>query len=342
MNSHRFYIALLLIFCSYNLSKAQIVKEFFYLNKEHKELPVFVRGNLDNRTILLFVQGGPGETAIDFGRSDYPRWQNSLEKKVAIAYYDQRGLNQKVNKIDSTLISYKQYSKDLITISKRLKDKYQARIYLMGHSYGGGFVYHCLSEFNDTKNPIEGGIILNTPITTDYSKERYNYYRPLYLKNVAKEFINKGVNIEKWQEAYDWMVEVNSIETPENSKKWNNYVDTAFESEERKITLKMGLKVVFSKPYNPFKYLNNEDNNLVSDYIWTDQKHINFFDLLPKINHPILIISGRFDAIAGPEEMQKAATLVKSSKAIILPNAGHESFLDQPILFNEAILQFVD
>jgi len=341
MKKQRFYLAVTLILVCYNLSIAQTVKDFFYIEKDNKELPVFVRGNLDNKTILLFVQGGPGETAIDFGRSDYPRWQNTLEKNIAIAYYDQRGLNQNANKIDTTLINYQQYSQDIIEISRYLKEKYQAKIYLMGHSYGGGFVYHCLSEYNNTTNQIEGGIVLNTPVTTDYSTERYNYYRPLYLKNLALEFIDKGVDTQKWQEAYDWIEEVDSIHTPEASKKWNSYVNSAFESTTRKTSVKMAFKVLFSKPYNPIKYLNSKDNELVSDFIWNDQKHINFFECLPKINHPVLIITGRFDDLAGPEETQKAGELLKNSKVIILPNAGHESFLDQPKLFNEAILQFV-
>ncbi len=219
MKKQRYYLAITLILCFYNLSKAQTVKDFFYIEKDSKELPVFVRGNLDNKTIIVFVQGGPGETAIDFGRSDYPRWQNTLEKEVAIAYYDQRGLNQKVNRIDTTLINYKQYSKDIIRVSERLKEKYHAKIYIMGHSYGGGFVYHCLSEFNNTTSTIDGGIVLNTPITTDYSPERYNYYRPLYLKNLALEFIDKDIDTKKWQKAYDWIEEVDSINTPEYSKK---------------------------------------------------------------------------------------------------------------------------
>jgi pimeloyl-ACP methyl ester carboxylesterase len=341
MKNQRFYLAVTLILSCSNISKAQTVKDFFYIENNNKELPVFVRGNLDNKIILLFVQGGPGETAIDFGRSDYPRWQNTLEKKVAIAYYDQRGLNQKVNRIDTTLINYKQYSKDIFEISKQLKEKYQAKIYLMGHSYGGGFVYHCLSEFNNTTIQIEGGIVLNTPITTDYSSERYNYYRPLYLKNLALEFIDKDIDTQKWKEAYDWIEKIDAIHAPEDSKKWNSYVDSAFESTKRKTSAKMASRVLFSKPYNPIKYLNNKDNKLVSDLIWHDQKNINFFECLPKINHPVLIITGRFDDLAGPEEMQKAGELLKNLKVIILPNAGHESYLDQPKLFNKAILQFV-
>ena len=341
MNNQRFYLVLTLILLAFNISQAQTVKDFFYVEKDNKELPVFVRGNLDNKIIIIFVQGGPGETAIDFGRSDYPRWQNTLEKEVAIAYYDQRGLNKKANRIDTTLINYNQYSKDLIEISKRLKEKYQAKIYVMGHSYGGGFVYHCLSEFSDSPSPIEGGIILNTPITTDYSPERYNYYRPLYLKNLALEFIAKDIDTQTWQEAYDWIEEVDSINTPEYSKKWSAYVDSAFEPINRKTSVGMVFKVLFSKPYDPLKYMNNKDNKLVSDLIWNDQKNIDFFELLPKINQPVLVVTGRFDDVAGPEETQKTKELLKNSVINILPNAGHESFIDQPKLFNQAILKFV-
>jgi hypothetical protein len=66
--------------------QAQQVKEFSYQEAEDYEFPVYVRGNLDSNNLILFVQGGPGETAIDFGRSDYPRWKNTLEKEFAIAY----------------------------------------------------------------------------------------------------------------------------------------------------------------------------------------------------------------------------------------------------------------
>ena len=340
INQKIYFLLALFILCFIPL-KAQNVNDFFYVDSENKELPVFIRGNLDSQTILVYVQGGPGETAIDFGRSDYPNWKNTLEKNIAIAYYDQGGLNQKASKIDTTKINYKQYSKDLIKISRVLKEKYQAKIFLMGHSYGGGFVYHCLSEITEINNTIEGGIILNTPVTTDYSPERNSYYRPLYLKNLAQEFIDKGIDAQKWQEAYDWMDKTSTLDSSESMRKWNAYVDSAFTPTKRKTSIGMISKVIFSKPYHPFQYANRKDNELVSDLIWEDAKNINFFDRLPKIKLPVLIITGRFDDIAGPEEAQKAKELLPNSKLVILPNAGHESFSDQPKLFNEAFLEFI-
>ena len=155
------------------------------------------------------------------------------------------------------------------------------------------------------------------------------------------EFIAKDIDTEKWREAYDWIEEVDSINTAEYSKKWNSYVDSAFEPINRKTSVGMVFKVLFSKPYNPFKYMNNKDNELVSDLIWADQKNIDFFELLPKINQPVLVVTGRFDDVASPEETQKSKELLKNSAINILPNAGHASFIDQPKLFNQAILKFV-
>lgn len=162
-----------IIYCFAAVS--QQIDEFFYIDNYNKELPLLIRGSLENNIILIYVQGGPGETSIDFARADYPEWKKSLERKVAIAYYDQRGLNKKVKNIGDSQITYDQYSKDLITTSEQLKRKYSSDIYLFGHSAGGGFIYHCLNANQDRQELIEGAIIANTPITNGYSPERYNY-----------------------------------------------------------------------------------------------------------------------------------------------------------------------
>jgi len=336
----KIYLVLVLVICCQSL-QAQKIKDFFYAEKETKQLPVLVRGDLTNNIILLFVQGGPGETAIDFARADYPGWKNTLEREVAIAYYDQRGLNQKARDIDVADITYQQYSKDLIAVAQQLRQKYDTKIYLTGHSAGGRFVLHCLSTFPKQTTFISGGILVNTPITNGYSPERYNYYRPLYLKNLAKEMIDKGIDIEKWKEAYVWIVKTDSIATPEASRKWNNYVDSAFKSKKRKIGLGMVFNVIFSRPYNPFKYLNRKDNEKVSDLLWAEEKSVNGFELLSDIQKPLLFITGRYDDIAPPEELKDAGKLVPNAQLIILPEAAHESFLDQPELFNQAVLEFV-
>lgn len=338
-------IVLLLLLVVSTIANAQKAKDFFYAEPETKSLPVFVRGDVGSKKIILYVQGGDAENGIDFGRSDYPKWKNSLETKVAIAYFDQRGLNMAARKIDTSKINTRQVSKDIIAIAKALKEKYNAEIHLMGHSLGGQDVLKCLAEFPEETSFIQSGIVLNTPITTDFSPERYTTYRPEYLKNIAKGFLEKKIDTAFWKEAYDWMEVRDSISTIEDSKTWNYYVDNAFSPAKRKIGLGMVFKVIFSRPYNPIKYLNQKDNQLVGDKLWDTEKTLwdsgkqtTLWELLPKIEHSVFLLTGRYDAIAVPEEMTAANGLIKNSELLILPNSGHESFLDRHNAFTDAVL----
>jgi pimeloyl-ACP methyl ester carboxylesterase len=344
-------ILIILIVLTGNIQNliAQNVKDFYYVEPETKNLPVFIRGNLDQKKILLFVQGGDADNGIDFGRSDYPGWKNTLEKRVAIAYFDQRGLNRSVKKIDTTKINASQVLKDIITIAKSLKEKYNAEIYLFGHSNGGRQVLECFANFPDKTSFINAGIVFNTPITTDFSPERYTHYRPLYLKNLAQEFIAKGENTTYWQEAYNWILETDSISTPESSEQWNVYVDNAYPSTKRKIGLGMVLKTIFTRPYNPIKYLNNKDNQFVGDKLWFAQKALwdanqqtTLWEQLPKIEHPVLLMTGRYDAVATSEEQEKAHQLLQNSELVLIQNCTHESFLDQPEKFSNAVSNYIN
>lgn len=328
------------LICQFTLG--QNVKDFFYVEPNNKNLPVFVRGNLKHNTILLFVQGNYGENGIDFGRSDYPRWKKSLETHVAIAYFDQRGLNKSVKKIDTSMINPTQVAKDIISIAKKLQERYKADIYLFGHSAGGQNVLDCLANFSEEAHFIKAGIAFNSPITSDFSPERYKTYRPQYLKNIATYFMKRNENTDYWQEAFDWMVKTDSIHTPETSKQWNTYVDTAFKSTKRNTGLGMALKVIFSRPYNPIKYLNEKDNKLVSDILWEAQRAINRWELLPKIKHKVLLLTGQFDAIAVPEELMEAQKYIPNAALTVIPHCGHSSYLDQPKLFEKAVLNFIE
>jgi pimeloyl-ACP methyl ester carboxylesterase len=333
-------LLVLLISTSIQSLISQEIKSFFYINESSKDLPVLLRGNLRNNIIIIFVQGGPGYTSIDFARADYPGWKQTLEKEVVIAYYDQRGLNKKINRIDSSTISIEQYSRDLITIAETLKKKYKSKIYLLGHSKGGVFVYHCLDNNPDRQDLIAGAILANTPMTNDYSPERFNHFRPLYLKNLAQEFLAKGQNTEYWQEAFDWMVKEDSIYNRETSCKWNQYVASAFKPTERKITIGMLCKVIFSRPYNPLRYFYNKDNYLVRKLFFKEEAHEKpFWEM--KIKYPVLILSGRYDDVAPPEEMVIMNQRIKDSRLVIIPDAGHPSYLDQPEVFQKSILDFL-
>lgn len=343
MTKHCRYIFLILL-AIINLSGtglAQIQKEYLKLEINGAEIPVLIRGNIASGKLLLYVQGGPGENAIDFARSDYPLWKNSLEKKVAIAYYDQRGLNERVKNIDSSSITYARYGQDIYAIAETLKRAFDVSIYLLGHSAGGYMIYNCLSELDDPKRVITGAIVMNTPLTTDFSPERYRDYRPLYLKNLAREKMVKNEDSSYWYQAFRWMQITDSIHSPETSAQWNEYVEAAFTPVSRHVGFFPAMSAILSRPYGLFSYPYRKDNHLVSDLLWEDERRLKVHALLQNIDHPVLILTGRYDDIAPPEEIITTQSLIKNSEYAIIPDAGHESYLDNPDVVNAEILRFM-
>jgi pimeloyl-ACP methyl ester carboxylesterase len=65
------------------------------------------------------------------------------------------------------------------------------------------------------------------------------------------------------------------------------------------------------------------------------------FPLLEKIQLPTLLLTGDADMYAPPPVLRLFAVRIKSSESVIVPEAGHSTFWEQPEAFNKAVLDFV-
>ena len=63
-------------------------------------------------------------------------------------------------------------------------------------------------------------------------------------------------------------------------------------------------------------------------------------DLLSKTDLPVLIIAGEQDALISTQQSQYMHALAKNSELIMIPNAGHLVNLEQPELWNQALVDF--
>lgn len=64
-------------------------------------------------------------------------------------------------------------------------------------------------------------------------------------------------------------------------------------------------------------------------------------DELYKITCPTLIIAGDQDMATVPEKSRKIHALIKRSKMVVIPGAGHMSAIEEPKLINKAIENFI-
>jgi pimeloyl-ACP methyl ester carboxylesterase len=65
------------------------------------------------------------------------------------------------------------------------------------------------------------------------------------------------------------------------------------------------------------------------------------FSLLESIRVPALVLTGDADLYAPPPVMRLFAARIKGSEFLVVPEAGHSTYWEQPEVFNRAVLNFI-
>ena len=62
---------------------------------------------------------------------------------------------------------------------------------------------------------------------------------------------------------------------------------------------------------------------------------------LPRISVPTLVIAGEHDAISPAAEMKSFASALPNSRFVVIPNVGHMAPMEDPVVVNAAIREFL-
>lgn len=131
-------------------------------------------------------------------------------------------------------------------------------------------------------------------------------------------------------------------------------VDSAgFAMDTAKKSLMAGAAKI-AKPFFKLKFMQGVRKKIyqtigAEDYLATPQLQKTFINITSEdltedmrcINIPTLIITGENDKDTPVAFGQRMNSLIPNSKFVILPNAGHYSFLDKPEEFVEALKEFI-
>jgi pimeloyl-ACP methyl ester carboxylesterase len=69
-------------------------------------------------------------------------------------------------------------------------------------------------------------------------------------------------------------------------------------------------------------------------------KSVEWVDRLPTIHVPTLVMAGDHDE-CDPSLSREMHEKIAGSKLVILPNAGHMNFVDQPLIWQKAVEDFL-
>jgi pimeloyl-ACP methyl ester carboxylesterase len=65
------------------------------------------------------------------------------------------------------------------------------------------------------------------------------------------------------------------------------------------------------------------------------------FSLLETVAVPVLLLTGDADMYTPPPVLRMFAARIKSAESVIVPEAGHSTYWEQPDVFNRAVLSFI-
>lgn len=350
------FIVVTLMISSCNRNEFDIsdnADNYFHVQNGDYIIPVWVRGNTAGKKIILFIEGGPGANSMDFATIDFGQWSNTLEQDYAVAYYDQRGTGNMQGNFEQGDTILQTWVNDLHVVASFLHEAYQAEIIMLGWSFGGGLMYRYIVEKGDNAIPTQY-ISCDAPVTTDAENDTLRWqFRRAFLFNTANLEISRGKNVDEWNEVLDWLAVTPEIKLIEGDNpyqlydQWNTYVEDLIYVYYKGYIPQVHdyMQVLFSSPYNPIPaYLYSGYNEALVTAILNEEMEYHLMEKLHQIDdEKVLIITGRYDDICPPEELDYIFNQITSpfKQMEIIDYSGHEVFTAQPDTFYSIIKSFI-
>lgn len=327
--------------------------EVLHMKSDSSYHPIYVRGNKQADTYIIWVHGGPGSSGLYYGDIDEVA---ALHKTYRVVYWDQLSSGGTVGDPDTDDFTLNEFAKHVDGVVNIIEKEYQPKnIFLLGHSWGGFVSAHYLVADGDASLSVErqdkfnGFINLNAVF--DVQETLTNGVT--FVTNFANQAISKNDDVKFWEKTIDWYEERNGIFRGKDVTTHYEYVDNAggmvIQGERRdKIELELTFKMVFASPFEFYSYYDNqkairthlqiENASLVRD----DEPNIK------TITIPTLIMAGKEDKIAFIESSRRWHNMLKEGKnpddfpLIEYDNAAHAVFLDSKDKYIEDIHTFIN
>ncbi|QNR24281.1 alpha/beta fold hydrolase [Croceimicrobium hydrocarbonivorans] len=313
--------------------------EHFFISNAGAEMPVFVKGNIESGTFILFLHGGPG------GNASLPSFMpvsKELEKDFAFAYWDQRGSGLSMGNPEASTFTVEQFVDDLDLVVETIRLRYHnPRIVFYGISWGGALGSAYLSTKN-YQEKVDGFICMDSG---------HNLVEGLpksveFVEAYAQKQIDQNVDKAYWTEARDWCASKPNMTVKENYFKYDAYLSNtnAYRKDPNQ------------KVQGPEVGLRGSLNSYLSLAVFFNGQYLvprfNILELnlspdMAKIKIPSLVIWGRHDgvntiemgfdafhSIGGPDFTDKYM--------VILENSAHEGYIEEQDLFIESFRRFVN
>ncbi|MFN7118650.1 MAG: alpha/beta fold hydrolase [Saprospiraceae bacterium] len=300
------------------------------LRLRHKgaDMPIWVRGNLQSKKILLFLHGGPGECAFCLRE-----FFTKIEQEMAVVYWDQRIAGSASGNADPKTLTYVQFAEDLKMVIQLLQKQYNnTEIYLLGHSFGVEMAWQFLTT-GDNQNLVKAYIALDGTYST------YDW-----LVQV-REWVIREARLKNDKEAEEFMLAHPVTRENMRSINWGDWYSRMFRVGANPVWPTDDKGFVFNQwfktPHSKFSQIANTSQ--YNDYYAKEIFNFDRSTLLKNVKIPVALFWGAKDGIIPIEVGYKTRDLLTTSVTFItFENSWHSAYHTENEKFSEALLNFVN
>jgi pimeloyl-ACP methyl ester carboxylesterase len=303
------------------------IDKAFLVKSAREELYIKVRGQDTTKPVLLYLHGGPGEPNGPLLFQAYAGPE--LEKHFVVGYLHQRNTCMSPNAPAKTL-TIKQFVEDVDNIVMFLMNKFKKdKIFLLGHSFGGGLGFLYLLEHGDKirKFVCAGGAFSTTVI----EKNGYQTVMEMAIESGDQDAVKRleATGPPPYKTFMEGLV-------------WRMLAMRILEEKKDGMTKNLNMSTVMS--VTGIKSIDPEWQNKmmrIASTMWNELNTIDLEDKVNKIAIPMLLITGAKDIMVPFHILRTGYENYGGEKEhFILEKSNHLMFVDEPERFVAKVIEF--
>jgi len=254
---------------------------------------------------LFVLHGGPG-----LDHTEMRPWMDPLADTFRLIYVDQRGQGRS-QRVDPATLTLSRLADDVTALAEALGC---ARYAVLGHSFGAFVALtHAIEHGSASHYIISGG-------TASFSKSLPEIQANLdtFEPEELREDVRRSWEMEPTVRSQEQFAELMRLQMP--------FHFASVESEGYRRYISLGDRTVYAPE--------------VLAYFAQHEYAIEYEDRLREIAKPTLIVTGEYDRTCTPRAARDLHDGIPGSELVIIPNAGHQSYIEQPGMYFAAVRDF--
>ena len=256
---------------------------------------------------LFVIHGGPG-----LDHTEMSPWLDSLGDTFRLLYVDLRGQGRS-QRVDPSTLTLSRFALDVTKLAEALGLRQYA---VLGHSFGSFVTLAHAIEQGGASHYVLSGCTASFTKTAPEIQRNLATFEPVELRE---------------QVTQSWALEPNAQTQADVAKIMEMQMPFHFATTE-------------SDAYR--RYMENEAQGRavyspeVLAYFAANEYAIEYQDQLGAITKPTLVITGEYDRTCTPRASRDLSAGIPGSELLIVPNAGHMTYVEQPDIYFPAVRAF--